>query len=178
MGPSDDPRRGIPPGHPLWHGGKELWQSTEARHCGKELISMSTVPPPQVWPTLEAEDAHALIRFFVDVFGFREVVVLGSEDRVDHAELAWPEGGGVMLGSLKENGLTSRSGSFGGYVVTDDPDAVYSRVQAAEAEIVEEIRSTDYDPRTFTARDPEGNAWTFGTYRGAKVPPEPMEPPD
>ena len=59
-------------------------------------------PPPQVWPTLRARDARALIRFLVDAFGFEETVVYGEGDRVDHAQLSWPPGGGIMLGSVRE----------------------------------------------------------------------------
>jgi uncharacterized glyoxalase superfamily protein PhnB len=28
-----------------------------------------------------------------------------------------------------------------------------------------ELTDTDYGSRDFSARDPEGNLWTFGTYR-------------
>ena len=59
-------------------------------------------PPPQVWPTLRARDARALIRFLVDAFGFEETVVYGDGDVVHHAQLSWPPGGGVMLGSVRE----------------------------------------------------------------------------
>jgi len=31
---------------------------------------------------------------------------------------------------------------------------------------VEEPNTTDYGSHGFTARDPEGNLWSFGTYRG------------
>ena len=47
---------------------------------------MPTTPEPQVWPTLRARDARALIRFLVDAFGFEETVVYGDGDRVDHAQ--------------------------------------------------------------------------------------------
>ena len=59
------------------------------------------VPPAQVWPTLRARDARRLIAFLVDAFGFEEVVVYGEGDHVDHAQLAWPLGGGIMLGSAR-----------------------------------------------------------------------------
>lgn len=134
---------------------------------------MSTTPSPTVWPALEARDAPALIRFLVDVLGFREVVVYGSGEpggTVDHAELAWPEGGGVMLGSAKAESSASRAGSFGCYVVTADPDAVYARARAAGAEIAREPVDTDYGSRDVAVRDPEGNTWNFGTYPGAPVP--------
>ena len=128
-------------------------------------------PPPQVWPTLRASDARGLIRFLADAFGFIEVVVYGEGDRVDHAQLAWPSGGGIMLGSAgrdpaSDDDWALRPGSFGCYVVTDDPDAVFARATAAGAEIISGLHETDYGSRDFAARDPEGNRWSFGTYRG------------
>ena len=124
---------------------------------------------PQVWPTLRAHDARALIRFLVDAFGFEETVVYGEGDRVDHAQLSWPEGGGIMLGSARElddPAMPTRPGTFGAYVVTADPDKLHDRAKAAGAEIVMDLHDTDYGSRDFAARDPEGNRWSFGTYRG------------
>ena len=60
-------------------------------------------PPPQVWPSLRAADARALIRFLVEVFGFEETVVYGDGPAVQHAQLSWPEGGGIMLGSARDD---------------------------------------------------------------------------
>ena len=129
-------------------------------------------PAPQVWPTLRARDARALILFLVEAFGFREVVVYGTGDRVEHAQLAWPLGGGIMLGSAPAEGSEPadswplRPGTFGAYVVTDDPDALYARAKAAGARIFRELYETDYGSRDFAAIDPEGNYWSFGTYAG------------
>jgi uncharacterized glyoxalase superfamily protein PhnB len=136
-------------------------------------IMGEATPAPQVWPTLRAHDARALIRFLVDAFGFEETVVYGDGDRVDHAQLSWPPGGGIMLGSVRDDGADAqgeatptRPGMFGAYVVTDDVDAVYQRAKAAGAEIITEPHDTDYGSHDFAARDPEGNRWSFGTYRG------------
>ncbi len=132
-----------------------------------------TTPPPQVWPTLRARDARALIRFLVDAFGFEETVVHAEGERVHHAQLAWPPGGGVMLGSARpEDGdaWPLQPGSFGAYVVTDDVDAVHARAVAAGADITDGLHETDYGSRDFAARDPEGNRWSFGTYRGEPRP--------
>jgi uncharacterized glyoxalase superfamily protein PhnB len=132
------------------------------------------VPPPQVWPTLRARDARALIRFLVDAFGFEETAVYGEGAVVEHAQLNWPEGGGIMLGSAREepSGASStdpwpvQPGTAGCYVVTADPDAVHVRAVAAGADITGPPHDTDYGSREFAARDPEGNRWSFGTYRG------------
>jgi uncharacterized glyoxalase superfamily protein PhnB len=124
-------------------------------------------PAPQVWPSLRARDARGLIRFLVEAFGFEETVVYGEGDQVDHAQLAWPEGGGIMLGSVREGQASATDpGAFGAYVVTSQPDALYERARAAGAEITAEPHDTDYGSRDFSARDPEGNRWSFGTYRG------------
>jgi len=126
-------------------------------------------PAPQVWPTLRARDARALIRFLVEVIGFEETAVYGDGDRIDHAQLSWPLGGGIMLGSARDDDNDQwplRPGTFGAYVVTDDPDALFARAKQAGAEIIRELTDTDYGSRDFGLRDPEGNRWSFGTYRG------------
>jgi uncharacterized glyoxalase superfamily protein PhnB len=132
-------------------------------------------PPPTVWPALRARDARGLIRFLVDAFGFEETVVYGDQpdgtgDVVVHAELAWPEGGGIMLGSARDeegDPWPMPPGSGACYVVTDDPDRLHDRAVSAGAEVLMPLHDTDYGSRDFAVRDPEGNRWSFGTYRGA-----------
>jgi uncharacterized glyoxalase superfamily protein PhnB len=128
-------------------------------------------PQPQVWPTLRARDARALIRFLVDAFGFEETVVYGDGDVVHHAELGWPHGGGIMLGSTREDGPSDhwpvQPGGCGCYVVCPDPDALIARATAAGAEVLDELHDTECGSRDFAVRDPEGNRWSFGTYAGA-----------
>ena len=130
-----------------------------------------TKQPKTVWPTLNYDDARAGIRFLVDAFGFEErLVVPGDEDGVvEHAQLIWPEGGGVMLGTANREGnvFSQRpTGAASIYVVTDEPDRLYEWAIAAGAELVRELRDEDYGSRGFSVRDPEGNIWSFGTYRG------------
>ena len=124
-----------------------------------------------VWPTLRYRDAPAAIRFLVDTFGFEEVAVYSSDDGsvVEHAELRWPRGGGVMLGSVRDDSTIAGlpAGTGGIYVVTDDPDGLYARVLAAGVPITGELRDEDYGSRGFTCQDPEGVFWSFGTYAGA-----------
>jgi uncharacterized glyoxalase superfamily protein PhnB len=128
------------------------------------------IPAPQVWPTLRARDARALIRFLVEAFGFTETVVYGEGEVVHHAQLSWPEGGGIMLGSAQDTPddvWPLRPGTFGAYVVTDAPDELFARATAAGATVVLGLHDTDYGSRDFMVSDPEGNRWSFGTYRGA-----------
>jgi len=123
-----------------------------------------------VWPSLRARDAHQLIKFLVDVIGFRPAALYGEGDVVQHCQLNWPEGGGVMLGSVREepgNPWDVAPGSSGAYVATDHVDEIYQRVVAAGGRIVRELNDTDYGSHEFACRDPEGNLWSFGTYRPA-----------
>jgi uncharacterized glyoxalase superfamily protein PhnB len=75
-----------------------------------------------------------------------------------------------MLGSARppdeEDAWPAQPGAFGAYVVTDDPDGLFGRATAAGAEVLAGLHDTDYGSRDFAVRDPEGNRWSFGTYRG------------
>jgi uncharacterized glyoxalase superfamily protein PhnB len=131
----------------------------------------SSPPPKTVWPGLVYADAPAALRFLTEAFGFEQRIVVpdAHEGLVAHAELRWPEGGGVMLGSAnRPDSLFSQrpTGAASTYVVTDEPDRLFERAQAAGAEVVQELREEHYGSRGFSVRDPEGNLWSFGTYRG------------
>lgn len=131
---------------------------------------MTTNTRTTIWPTLNYNDAHAAIGYLVDVLGFVEKAVYGEGDRVYHAELLWPTGGGVMLGSVREGsalgGLPPGVGSV--YIVTDEPDAIHDRVVSAGGNVTQGLRDEDYGSRGFTCRDPEGVHWSFGTYAGTQ----------
>ncbi|OLF11605.1 glyoxalase [Actinophytocola xinjiangensis] len=124
-------------------------------------------PNKTVWPTLQARNAPALIDFLVNTLGFEKTAVYADGDLVAHAQLDWPEGGGVMLGSHRPGRAWTREpGTAGMYVVTDDVDALYERVRSSGATIVSELADQDYGNREFSIADPEGNYWSFGHYRG------------
>ncbi len=137
--------------------------------------SPSPAEPKNVWPCVNYVDARAAIRFLTEAFGFVETLSVpgDSEDVVVHAELRWPEGGGVMLGTANRpdsefSQLPTSSASL--YVVTDDPHAVYASATKAGAKVVSEMRDEDYGSTGFSVADPEGNLWSFGTYRGEPLP--------
>ena len=51
------------------------------------------------------------------------------------------------------------------YVALDGIDIHYERAVAHGAQIERALAETDYGSREYTARDLEGNLWSFGTYR-------------
>ncbi|QCQ90346.1 VOC family protein [Rhodococcus sp. SGAir0479] len=121
-----------------------------------------------VWPALRYAKAREAIVFLVEAFGFEERAVHGEGERIDHAELAWPGGGGVMLGSARPDSAIADlpTGTGAVYLVTDDPDGLYRRAVDAGANVVQGLKDEDFGSRGFTCRDPEGVFWSFGTYRG------------
>ena len=127
---------------------------------------------PAVWPILAYRDARAAIEFLRDAFGFEETALYARDDDpsiIEHAEMRWPLGGGVMFGTAAKDDSPfgqRTPGNDAVYVVCDDPDGLYARATAAGAEVVRELIDEDYGSRGFTVRDPEENLWSFGTYRG------------
>ncbi|MGW4356700.1 VOC family protein [Nocardia sp. NPDC004582] len=122
-----------------------------------------------VWPALVYRDAAAAITFLEAAFGFETTARYDSGDTVEHAELAWPGGGAIMLGGVREGmALACQPPGAGSvYIALDEIDALYERARAAGATITRELRDeTEYESRGFVCRDPEGVYWSFGTYRG------------
>jgi uncharacterized glyoxalase superfamily protein PhnB len=126
-------------------------------------------PPPTVWPTIRSSDAKSLMRFLVDAFGFTETFVVEEGGHVAHAELRWPLGGGVMIGSTSgdpDDSWPIAPGSSGCYVVCDDVDNLHRRAVDAGAVTLHAPHDTEYGSREVSLADPDGNRWSFGTYRG------------
>jgi uncharacterized glyoxalase superfamily protein PhnB len=131
---------------------------------------MTDASAPTVWPCLGHDDAPAAIALLT-ALGFTENLVVPGEDgrQVAHAELAWPEGGGVMLSSAAahQGPFAARpTGAGSVYVVTDEPHVVLERATSLGATIVQGMQDEDYGSTGFSLADPEGNLWSFGTYRG------------
>lgn len=144
--------------------------TTDHEPLEQGTASSVRTPAPTVWPTFQADDAPAMIDFLVDVVGFRRTAVYTEGELVSHAQLDWPEGGGVMLGS-RRRGSAVTPGIASIYVVTDHVDEVHDRVRAAAGvTITRALEDTDYGNHEFVMTDPEGNFWSFGTYRGEPAP--------
>jgi uncharacterized glyoxalase superfamily protein PhnB len=131
---------------------------------------------PAIIPTFRYADAPAAIRFLCDGFGFAEHAVhrnAQEPDVVDHAQLVL-DGNMIMLSSVRDSdysrkaGLTSVAEAGGNtqavYVVLDDVDGHAARARAAGADIFMPPEDQDYGGRVYSARDPEGHVWSFGSY--------------
>ena len=121
---------------------------------------------PNIFPALHYREPEAALEWLKHAFGFEEKAVYrGDDQRIVHAELRLGDGL-VMFGGLP----TDTAGSGDGqppvtiYAVVSDPDGHYERARAAGAEIVRELSDQPYGSREYSARDPEGNLWSFGTY--------------
>lgn len=132
---------------------------------------MSETPHQTIIPALRYADAPAAIAWLGEAFGFNEhFVVPGEGGQIDHAQLEW-RGSLVMLGSqrgVEGHDYLSRTAGQASISLTAESaaqvDELYVRAQAAGAKIVHPLEDTEYGSHAFTATDPEGNFWHFGTY--------------
>lgn len=125
-------------------------------------------------PSLRYRDAHAAIAWLERAFGFvRHAVYDGPEGTVGHAELRFGTGM-IMLGSATNPSphkqIYATPEEIGGrvtsplYLVTPDCEPLYASAKAAGAEIVMELKTTEYGGKAFAVRDPEGYLWSVGEY--------------
>jgi uncharacterized glyoxalase superfamily protein PhnB len=125
---------------------------------------------PNIFPALRYRDADAAIAWLHEAFGFVEHAVhRGDDGTIHHAELQFGAGM-IMIGQHRPDGwgpgdaADPLASPIGLYVVIDDADAHHARAVAAGATIVRELTDQDYGSRDYSARDLDGNLWSFGTY--------------
>ena len=131
---------------------------------------------PAIIPNLRYRDAQAAIAFLCDAFGFaRHAVYADDKDPsvVQHAQLV-RDGCMIMVASAMDGEHVRKAGlktvaEAGGntltlYVVLDDVDGHADRARAAGADIFSPPVDQDYGGRGYSARDPEGYVWSFGSY--------------
>jgi uncharacterized glyoxalase superfamily protein PhnB len=125
---------------------------------------------PNIFPAIRYRDAGAALDFLKAAFGAEEKAVHRGEDGIiHHAELRMGAGI-VMFGQHAEDGWLGgeapqpRSSTVSIYIVVPDPDQHHAAAVGAGADVVRALQDTDYGSREYSARDPEGNLWSFGTY--------------
>ena len=123
---------------------------------------------PILFPGLLYRDADAAMAWLEDVLGCeRREDHRDGDGNVVHAEMAF-RGAVIMLSTAGVGREPFRSLPAGGrlvYVALDEVDELHERARRAGADVALPITDTDYGSRDFTIRDPEGNLWSFGTYR-------------
>jgi uncharacterized glyoxalase superfamily protein PhnB len=127
---------------------------------------------PSIHPIVRYRDPRAGMEWLCEAFGFeKHDVHEGPDGQLVHVELRH-DNGIVMISDERgsQEAYSGRAGESWVYVVVDDADAHHERARAAGAEIVARLTDTDYGSRDYSARDPEGNLWSFGTYRPSAAP--------
>jgi uncharacterized glyoxalase superfamily protein PhnB len=118
-----------------------------------------------IYPSFRYRDAPNAIAWLVEALGFEVRQLHEADDgTVAHAELSFGSEL-IMLGSERDDAYAGRTGGGFTYIAVEEIDDLYDRARAAGAEVMSEIHDTDYGSRDFSVRDPEGNVWSFGTYR-------------
>jgi len=132
---------------------------------------------PLLIPCLRYADAPSAITFLCEAFGFeRHAMYTDSSNpaTVLHAQLNLGDNmvmlGSAIAGEASERYRWRTPAEAGGITmcvcaVVDDIEAHYARAVASGADIVTPLHdNVGYPGRSYTARDPEGNVWDFGTY--------------
>jgi uncharacterized glyoxalase superfamily protein PhnB len=132
---------------------------------------MSRMSTQSIYPVIRYRDPDAAIEWLGRAFGFAERVLYRDESgAVKHAELEF-DGEVIMVGTADPAGWLGgsapepRASTGSLYVAVEDADAHHAQATAAGAQIVRELVDQSYGSREYSARDLEGNLWSFGTYR-------------
>jgi len=126
--------------------------------------------PQVLFPALRYDAAHAAIEWLERALGMcRGMVSQNSDGVVMHAQLSIA-GATLMLGSNTgdEGRLELPSGGGSVYIALDSAeqvDELFASASAAGAEVLQPVTDQSYGSHEFTVADPEGNAWSVGTYR-------------
>ena len=127
-------------------------------------------PSAILYPVLRYADPAAAIDWLCRAFGFERMAAYDEGGSIVHAELRLGTGV-LMLGPAKDDFMGMRTpreaGAITGsiYAYVPDVQAHYEQARAVGAEIVQEPRRMEYGATEYSCRDPEGNLWSFGSYR-------------
>ena len=130
----------------------------------------------EIIPNLRYADAPRAIEFLCAAFGFERGAIYPDEKDpriIQHAQLVWHDR--MITVSSATDTEHARAGrlktpaqaggvTVGLYFTVEDVDAHADRARAAGAKIFDGPNDKDYGGRGYSAHDPEGNVWSFGSY--------------
>ena len=124
-------------------------------------------------PAMRYRDTEAALRFLTEVFGLTQHAVYRDDaGAIIHAQLmhaggmvmVGPAGGGVFDSHLTHPSETGGRATVTVYLVEHRIGALYEQVRQGGAAILIPLKDEDHGGQSFTATDPEGHIWTFGSY--------------
>ena len=119
-------------------------------------VDMAGVRLNGVMPEMPVKDVAAAVRFYCDVLQMK--AKFSSGDPAGYAIVARDEVQIALLGAWSG----ARPGTGRCYVFTSGIDEYYSAIEAAGANIVDELATRPYGMRDFAMTDPDGNRLAFG----------------
>jgi uncharacterized glyoxalase superfamily protein PhnB len=126
---------------------------------------------PSIIPHLWYPEPDAAIEFLERAFDFQTHSRIADSEGNTRAELRIGDGF-ILVGSANTPHFMFRTPREAGgvntgavYIAVGDVNAIYERAKDAGAAMVRELADTDYGSRDFSAHDPDGYLWNFGTYR-------------
>lgn len=120
-----------------------------------------------IYPSLTYHDVQAALVFLTEAFGL-ELDEVGYDDlgAVRSASLRYGKGRVLIQPDLPAELHGTHLGQGWVYLAVADPDVHCARARDAGAQVLGNPHDAfDATMRGYSARDPEGNLWSFGTDR-------------
>ncbi|MCA1655033.1 MAG: VOC family protein [Pseudonocardiaceae bacterium] len=124
-----------------------------------------------IYAAIRYTDPNAAIEWLSKAFGFEHDEVFRDDNGVvQHAVLSLGPGKILVSGPREAGWLGGAAADplaspISVYVVVEDPTAHHDRAVAEGATILRDLEQMDYGSLEYSARDLDGNMWSFGTYQ-------------
>ena len=119
-----------------------------------------------VYPCLTYRDVAAALNWLADAFDVKPLVPDSeANEAVENAAVAYRDGMVLIAAERPEQLHASHTSQGWVYLAVDDIDGHHRRTKAAGVEVLNDPHAGPGGMRGYSARDLEGNIWTFGTAR-------------
>jgi uncharacterized glyoxalase superfamily protein PhnB len=120
-----------------------------------------------VYPSLTYDDLRTSVDWLANAFDLEVHDFDDESDAIPHAELHYGRGVVLVQAESPDELHGNHRGQAWVYVAVDDVDQHYEHARAAGARVLNEPHGSVNEGglRGYSARDLEGNLWSFGTAR-------------